>query len=496
MSNDAKFLNNDKNIKNISMEQEFSQTIIEIERQFRTIFEQSFQFVVLVKPNGMLLDANQTALSLGDIAHSNVIQKPFWEARWWTISPQTQQQLKVAIATAAQGKLVRYEVDVLGKGSYTTTMDFSLRPVKNEAGQVVLLIAEGRDITKQKKLEEEVSQNEEVFSLAFHDAAIGKALVSPDGKWLKVNRSLCEIIGYSEAELLQITFQDITHPDDLNTDLDYVRQLLAGKIRTYQMEKRYFHKQGHSVWILLSVSLVRNRNGKPLYFISQIQDIDQRKQTEVKLQKLVKELERSNNDLEEFAHVVSHDLIAPLHKIEMLSKQLEQEYGLLLDVKGRGYLERMQNVGMRMRSLIKSLLTYSRVTTQAQSFVSVNLNTVLQEVLSDLEVEIKENQACIHVGELPIIECDCSQIRQLFQNLISNALKFHKLEAAPIIKIYQSLYKDLQYEITVEDNGIGFDEENQEQIFTPFFRLHSNSQYEGTGMGLATCRKLYESRSN
>ena len=131
-----------------------------------------------------------------------------------------------------------------------------------------------------------------LFQSAFEFAAIGMALVSPEGKWLRVNRSVCKITGYSEAELLERTFQDITHPDDLDQDLEYVRKMLAGEIDTYQMEKRYFRKDGTIVWILLSVSLVRTKSGEPLFFISQIQDITRQKTSEQKLAKATAEIKR------------------------------------------------------------------------------------------------------------------------------------------------------------------------------------------------------------
>ena len=168
--------------------------------------------------------------------------------------------------------------------------------------------------------------SQELFRLAFNDAAIGMALVATDGRWLKVNRALCEIVGYSETDLLKTTFQEITYPDDLEADLGCVRQVLAGEIRTYQMEKRYFHSSGHIVWILLSVSLVRDKQEQPLYFIAQIQDITPRKQAEARLRSLLTELKRSNRDLEDFASVVSHDLKSPLHKIQILSEYLEEDY--------------------------------------------------------------------------------------------------------------------------------------------------------------------------
>ena len=136
---------------------------------------------------------------------------------------------------------------------------------------------------RRQQVEEQLLENEELFRLAFNDAAIGMALVAPDGRWLKVNRALCEIVGYYEADLLKKTFQEITHPDDLEADLDYVSRMLTGEIRTYQMEKRYFHSNGRIVWILLSVSMVRDKQEHPLYFISQIQDITPRKHAEARL---------------------------------------------------------------------------------------------------------------------------------------------------------------------------------------------------------------------
>jgi PAS domain S-box-containing protein len=129
--------------------------------------------------------------------------------------------------------------------------------------------------------------SDSLFQNAFEFATIGMALVSPEGKWLRVNRSICEITGYSEGELLDRTFQDVTHPDDLDLDLENVRKMLANEIHTYQMEKRYFHKSGSIVWVLLSVSLVRNRSGKPLFFISQIQDITRQKTSEQQLAEAV-----------------------------------------------------------------------------------------------------------------------------------------------------------------------------------------------------------------
>lgn len=137
-----------------------------------------------------------------------------------------------------------------------------------------------------------IINGKDLFENAFNHAAIGMGLIAPDGRWLKVNQAICEIVGYTREELLNMTFQDITHPDDLHTDLDFVNQLRNGKIKAYQMEKRYFHKQGNIVWVLLSVSLVKNADDTPRFFISQIQDITKRIEVESKLKKALAEVKK------------------------------------------------------------------------------------------------------------------------------------------------------------------------------------------------------------
>jgi PAS domain S-box-containing protein len=352
------------------------------------------------------------------------------------------------------------------------------------------------DIVPKKQVEEELLDSEELFRLAFNDAAIGMALVAPDGRWLKVNHALCEIVGYSETDLLKTTFQEITHPADLKADWDCVRRMLAGEIRTYQMEKRYFNSSGHIVWILLSVSLVRDKQEQPLYFISQIQDISSRKQAEARLKTLLTELERSNRDLEDFASVVSHDLMSPLHKIQILSEYLEEDYSQVLDEQGIDYLKRITQVRSRMQSLIEDLLSFSLVTTKGQPFTKVDLNKLVRGVISDLQAD-SLTDVVWEVGKLPVISADSGQIYQLFQNLIGNSLKYRQPEITLVVKIDQTPTSQNQAlgslcEIVIEDNGIGFDEAYLEQIFEPCQRLHSSNEYEGTGLGLAICRRIIE----
>ena len=214
------------------------------------------------------------------------------------------------------------------------------------------------------------------------------------------------------------------------------------------------------------------------------------------------ELTRSNAELQQFASIASHDLQEPLRKIRAFGNRLQEKYADALSEQGRDYIERMQNAAQRMQILIDDLLVFSRITTKAQPLVPVNLGEVTKEVLSDLEVLIQQTGVCIEVGELPTIDADPLQIRQLLQNLIGNALKFHRENESPCVKIYSQIVEDRESQliensgggnlcqITVEDNGIGFDQKYCDRIFQVFQRLHNRSEYEGTGMGLAICRKI------
>jgi light-regulated signal transduction histidine kinase (bacteriophytochrome) len=216
------------------------------------------------------------------------------------------------------------------------------------------------------------------------------------------------------------------------------------------------------------------------------------------------ELARSNTELENFARVASHDLQEPLRKILTFGERLQTKYGEVLTEQGYDYLERMHKAAERMQTLIHDLLTLSRITTQAQPFVAVDLAQIVQDVLSDLEVCLEQTQGQVEVGELPTLNSDPLQMRQLMQNLIGNALKFHRKGEPPKVRIYSQplkgenqpalgdAAKPTHCQICVEDNGIGFDTQYLERIFQAFHRLHGRNDYEGTGMGLAICRKIAE----
>jgi len=217
-----------------------------------------------------------------------------------------------------------------------------------------------------------------------------------------------------------------------------------------------------------------------------------RDELETKVQARTAELQRSNQALEDFASIASHDMQEPLRKVISFGNMLSKGYKDSLGETGNDYLRRMLDGTDRMQSLLKGLLEYSRVTTKTDPFVEVELAKIVDEVLSDLEIRIKRTGAEVRVLELPVVKADPTQMRQLLQNLIGNALKFHKDREKPVVEVRSAL-ADGKLQIMVEDNGIGFEEQYLERIFVLFQRLHGkNSQYEGTGMGLAICKKIVE----
>jgi PAS domain S-box-containing protein len=313
---------------------------------------------------------------------------------------------------------------------------------------------------------------------------------------------VAEYFGYDPYEWIQtpeLWFENI-HPDDRQEVQEKI-QVSRHQGLSYEAEYRLKSKWGRYLWVQDSALPVKDISGKTLFLQGILIDITSRKNTEEALQEYNVKLERSNRELQDFAYIASHDLQEPLRKIQAFGERIETKYGEGLGDVGRDYLKRMQQSAARMQNLINDLLSYSRVTSKANPFVKTDLNKVLKEVLGDLGERFKSTGGKAEVHELPEIEADPVQMRQLLQNLVSNALKFHQPNTPPVIKIYcqlddqQNGRNNRNIQLLVEDKGIGFDEKYLDRIFQPFQRLHGRLEYEGSGIGLAICRKIVERHS-
>jgi PAS domain S-box-containing protein len=291
------------------------------------------------------------------------------------------------------------------------------------------------------------------------------------------------IPGLSLSEVVGKSCHHWTPPEDVELIRGHIRNVLAtGEPVSY--EHRPSRPLGPE-WY--GVQLAPIRDGERIIgFTMSLMDITNLKRTQLRL-------EQSNRELENFASVASHDLQEPLRKIQTFSERLSSTYAEALGPEGRDYLTRMNNAATRMRKLIDDLLAYSRISSKAQTLHLVDLSELARGVLGDLETTIEQSGATVTIGQLPMLEASPMQMRQLLQNLLSNALKFRKDDVPPAISLHATVDPDSnRCELRVEDNGIGFEEKYVDRIFNVFQRLHGRGKYEGTGIGLAICRRIAE----
>lgn len=323
----------------------------------------------------------------------------------------------------------------------------------------------------------------------------GFALFDPDGRLATWNSRLVDLYpALAQTLQAQLAYADLVRAE-IACGIDPVPAETDPEVRFHQRMAQ--HRQADAVmerqladgrWILVNEH--RTADGGLVVLHTDISELKAREAA----------LRRSNQELESFASIASHDLQEPLRKIEAFGDRLKQRYQTSLGEDGQLYVDRMQSAVKRMRSLINDLLDYSRVTTKARPFTAVSLDEVLTGVLADLQMRLESSAGTVVVGPLPTIDADATQMRQLFQNLIANALKFHRPDVPPRVEINARPAGggrdhhpgEQRIQIRIVDNGIGFDMKYAERIFGIFQRLHTRAEYEGTGIGLATCRKIVE----
>jgi PAS domain S-box-containing protein len=354
---------------------------------------------------------------------------------------------------------------------------------------------------ERKRAEEALRDIEEGFRRAFDEAPIGMALLSvtpgSGGRFLQVNRALSDITGYSEGELKSISLRSLTHREDRDAERPLLERLLAGEIPNYQREQRYVRADGRVVWVMLNASTMHNLEGKLLYAIAQIQDISERKRAEQELEdaaneleRRAAELERSNADLQQFAYVASHDLSEPLRMVSSYVQLLARRYGGKLGPDADDFIGFAVDGAQRMQALIDGLLMYSRAGTSQYAFTAVDCSALVQQVLTTLHHAVIGAEAEVIVDPLPTVAGDPTQLSQLFQNLIANAIKFVE-DGKPRVHVSAQRTED-GWQFAVADNGIGIDPRYAERIFSVFQRLHSREEYAGSGVGLAICKRIVE----
>ena len=336
------------------------------------------------------------------------------------------------------------------------------------------------------------------FRAIFEHAGVGIAQVALDGRWLVVNQRFAEIVGSTRDELMRSTFQEIIHP----SDLVLARRLLDGEIPAYQIEKRYLRKDGSVVWVDLTVALVRREDGAPDHFISVVQDISERIASQSQLRKLNAELEHrvrlrtaalrsANSELESFSYSVSHDLRAPLRSIAGFSQALLEDASGKLDAEALEHLGRIRRAAARMSELIDDLLELSRLSRVEVRREKVDLSRLSDDVVRELRHHDPGRQVEVDIESGLEDAADPRLVRIALENLLANAWKFTRGRGLARIEVFSGPRAG-QRAFAVRDNGAGFDMAYADQLFKAFHRLHRTEQFEGTGIGLATVRRIVD----
>jgi PAS domain S-box-containing protein len=341
-----------------------------------------------------------------------------------------------------------------------------------------------------------LKHTEKTLQSAFDRAAIGMALVSLEGRWLKVNDSLTQLLGYEPEELYEKTFQELTHPDDLEADLDQVKDLIEGKISGYRMKKRYFHKQGNVVWAELSVSLVKNEDGQPLYFSSQVQDITELKEalaTQENLAARALSTERAKSD---FLAIMSHEIRTPMNGVIGMATILAETN---LDEAQRDCVETITTSGEALLAVINDILDFSKIESGKMTLERKKFN--LQKCVEESLAVFGEGVRAKGLEAVFLIAPDVPQdligdplrLRQILINLLGNAVKFtSKGEIVINVEVHEKSGQEYRLLFSVADTGIGISPEGQIKLFEAFQQVDTSTtrKYGGSGLGLTICKRL------
>ena len=368
--------------------------------------------------------------------------------------------------------------------------------VPSENGKPKRLIGSATDITDRKNYEQALKKSEEKFRNIFESSGIGMAILAPDGQFTKVNNTFCEMIGYKEDEIIGINFRNITHPGDLDKSLEIVKELMSSEeLESKSVEKRYLHKKRETIWALTTISLIRDADNKPIFFIAQVQDITKRKQFEEQLIKYTEELKLLNAAKDKFFSIISHDLRSPFNSLLGLTEYIAHSYDEMTPLEIKSSISNVYNSSKQVYNLILNLLEWSMIQAGRLSVTKsvINLSELGKEILNLYAESANHKQLKLinNMSQDIYVYADKYMIDTIVRNFVSNSIKFTKPGGQITIK---GIINGDNAEVSVTDSGIGISAEDQKNLFRidEQSRRDGTANEKGTGLGLILCKEFIE----
>jgi PAS domain S-box-containing protein len=485
-------------LQDITEEVNSRKSLIQSENNLRNIVLQApVAMCVLKGPNYVVEIANEAMMELWGTRMDVVINKPLFVGRPEVRGQGLESLLYNVYTTGERYSANERPVNLPRKGKIQLAyINFVYEAFREGDGNISGIMAVATDVTEQVLVRKKIEESEQRFRSLAETLPQLVWITDENGELLYASSRWKKFSGIEPTG--PESWQRMVHPVDMKrTASAWNNSKKTGQ--EYNAEVRLKSKEGQFRWHFVQGEPIRNEEGKIIKWIGAFTDIHDQKTATEKLESLVvdrtAELQRSNYDLQQFAHVASHDLKEPLRKIKTFTNRMENDQETVLSEKSKVFLAKVQSASDRLFSMIDGVLKYSMVDAHEQPVEEVDLNGVLESIVNDLEVLIQKQSAVFNFRDLKPVEGSSVLIYQLFYNLINNSLKFSKpteqLEISVDSKLVEEKGKPFT-EITISDNGIGFEQGDAEKIFNTFTRLHSKDKYEGTGLGLALCKKIVE----
>ncbi|GGF22224.1 hypothetical protein GCM10011518_34260 [Flavobacterium limi] len=458
-----------------------NEKIKESEKKYRTIFESVRDVFFKASLKDQKIIDISPSCSYFNIKQEEVIGKDFADFYY---NPEDREYILKELKNA--GEIKNYHVQIV-VSSKLYTVSVNARIIYDENNEPEYIVGSIRDISDRIEAKEILKVSEEKFRSIYENIQDVYMKTTIDGILLDVSPSFEKIFQLPRSEIMGTPVFDY-YFNKKNKELLLTKLHTEGHISDFDVQ--LYDPSGNPLYFSINAHILYDKEGNPINIEGTMRNINERRQMQDEMISKNRKLEFQNTELEQFAYIASHDLQEPLITVSHCSELLEEELAGKLDEDQQHYLTFIRSSTSRMQLLVKGLLDYSRIGKERKKSI-IDCNIIVSEVILDMKSSIDECNAIIEYENLPTIEANATEMRQLFQNMISNAIKFRKKESNPVVKI-TAVMEEKKWVFSVEDNGIGIKKEDLEKVFVIFKRLHNRNEYQGTGIGLSHCKKIIE----